>query len=167
MAPNQGGYDMTGRVVHNEFMQRRANQLLALAEHMPEGSRRRERYEEQGNRLLAAVPVVVRKLESRRDKFHRLAPTRFSKVIERYRLLGNLADNRYYDYTGEEALTLVMRLDWERDEFVASLCSGRRVWGNNIFTDIPKERSTQYNSIAQAVDDRRQRDLLADLRDVL
>jgi hypothetical protein len=51
--------------------------------------------------------------ESKADKFQRIAERRVNETIKSLRLLGNLADRRNYEYSAEQASSLVSAVDQE------------------------------------------------------
>ena len=59
-------------------------------------------------------------LESKSDKFHRLAERRASEIISKLRLLANLSDKRNYDYSEEHVKQLFDALESE-----LKLCKAR------------------------------------------
>ena len=59
-------------------------------------------------------------LESKSDKFHRLAERRASEIISKLRLLANLSDKRKYDYSEEHVKQLFDALESE-----LKLCKAR------------------------------------------
>ena len=49
--------------------------------------------------------------ENRRQRFKRLANTRVNKALNQIRILGNLANKSYYDYTDEDVSKIFKALD--------------------------------------------------------
>ncbi len=49
--------------------------------------------------------------ESRRQRFKRLATRRVNKALNHLRILGNLANKSYYDYTEEDISRMFKALD--------------------------------------------------------
>ena len=51
------------------------------------------------------------KIESKRDRFRRLAQTRTNQVIKRLRILGNCADKGRYEYAKEDMERIFAAID--------------------------------------------------------
>lgn len=49
--------------------------------------------------------------ETRRQRFKRLATKRVTKALNQLRILGNLANKSYYDYTDEDIYRMFKALD--------------------------------------------------------
>jgi hypothetical protein len=49
--------------------------------------------------------------ESRRQRFKRLATRRVNKALNQLRILGNLANKSYYDYSEDDAKRMFKALD--------------------------------------------------------
>lgn len=49
--------------------------------------------------------------ESRRQRFKRLATKRVNKALNQLRILGNLANKSYYDYTDDDVYKMFKALD--------------------------------------------------------
>lgn len=49
--------------------------------------------------------------ESRRQRFKRLATRRVNKALNHLRILGNLANKSYYDYTEDDVYKMFKALD--------------------------------------------------------
>lgn len=52
-------------------------------------------------------------IETKRDKFIRLAETRTNKALEMIRLIGNLANKSVYDYTDKDVAKIFKALETE------------------------------------------------------
>ncbi len=50
-------------------------------------------------------------LESRKDRFKRLATTRTNAVLEKLRILGNLSNKANYDYSPEDVRKIFRAID--------------------------------------------------------
>lgn len=50
-------------------------------------------------------------METRRDKFKRLATYRTNLILEKLRILGNLSNKTNYDYTDEEVNKIFSAID--------------------------------------------------------
>ena len=59
---------------------------------------------------------VVESIESKRDKFIRLAERRTSVALRAIKLIGNLSNKNNYDYTDADAKKIVGALTRELDE---------------------------------------------------
>lgn len=53
------------------------------------------------------------KLETKREKFKRLAEARTNKIIDMIRLLGNLSSKSTYDYSEDDILKIFNSIDRE------------------------------------------------------
>ena len=51
--------------------------------------------------------------EEKRAKFTRLANNRVNIVIDKLRLIGNLSDKRYYDYTDQDVKAIINSIQKE------------------------------------------------------
>jgi len=130
-------------IVRGNFMRRRGAQLLAFAEEL-EDEEDQKQFEDLGNALIACAKTAVRKVElaeeTKQQKFHRLTPGRLRKTINRVRLLKNMSDKHYYEYTEQEAANLVRALFNEISELAAALRSGGKHW---CVLDNDQERARQ------------------------
>jgi len=54
-------------------------------------------------------------MRDKRKKFIELAEKRVETTIDKLRLIGNLSDNRYYDYTNEDVKQILTALTEELD----------------------------------------------------
>lgn len=52
-------------------------------------------------------------MESKRERFERLAEKRMSDVIKKLRLVGNLSNQNNYEYSDEQAKQIIDTLDQE------------------------------------------------------
>lgn len=52
-------------------------------------------------------------IETRRDKFVRLAESRTNKIIDQIELLGNLSNKSVYEYSEDDVTKIFSRLDKE------------------------------------------------------
>ena len=55
----------------------------------------------------------TRSNETKNEKFRRLAESRVNTVLDRLRLLGQLADKKNYDYTDEQVSKIFRAIDSE------------------------------------------------------
>lgn len=57
--------------------------------------------------------IYVVMLESRKDKFKRLASYRTNAILEKLRLLGNLSNKSNYEYSNEEINRIFHAIDYQ------------------------------------------------------
>ena len=60
-----------------------------------------------------ANAAQTRSNETKNEKFRRLAESRVNSVLDRLRLLGQLADKKNYDYTDEQVSKIFRAIDSE------------------------------------------------------
>jgi len=56
---------------------------------------------------------MTEKGESKNERFCRLAERRMNDLIEKFRLVGNLADRRNYEYTDEQTKQILRAIESE------------------------------------------------------
>ena len=52
-------------------------------------------------------------MESRKDRFKRIASRRTNEIIEKIRILGNCSNKSTYEYTGDEVLKIFKSIEQE------------------------------------------------------
>lgn len=76
--------------------------------------------------------------ESKRDRFSRLAERRMNDLIEKFRLVGNLADRRNYDYTDDQAKQIIRAVEGQARELKQRFQAD----------DTPREKSFRFTAEA-------------------
>lgn len=59
---------------------------------------------------------MKKETETKDDRFRRLAERRMNDLIEKFRLVGNLADKRNYNYTDEQAKQIIRAAEVQMKE---------------------------------------------------
>lgn len=95
-------------------------------------------------------------MESRHEKFRRIAENRLSRVFSTMSLIENLANKRYYDYTIDEVNEIFQALEEKGDEIRTyfEVSAGKKELTKTFFfkTDnmISNQKNDKFREIAQS-----------------
>lgn len=75
-------------------------------------------------------------MKNKRKKFVELANKRVAAAMDKMRLIGNLADTRYYDYSEKDTKQIMLVLTKELNSLKSKFQSSRKKTENEFKLDI-------------------------------
>ena len=97
--------------------------------------------------------VTVTIKENKKDRFIRLANKRVNNVLDQLRLIGNLSDSRYYDYSQEDIKKIFSSIQKLPKYKVYAITETKGEKSKTLIYDNYTESEFEYNFIPKNVKD--------------